>query len=102
MIEYYSKGLLDSYGDPLGTRYTVHIVWLISICSSVHYVRSYDLSFHSARRNTLGHFPDRDKRPASLSGRSYDDNTDPAQRPRYPETKADIERALKSGNGEQI
>ena len=50
-----------------------------------------------ARRNTLGHFPDKDKRPFSLSGRSYDDTTEPAQRPRYPETKADIERALKGG-----
>ena len=60
------------------------------------------ISILSARRNTLGHFPDKDKRPASLSGRSYDDNTDPAQRPRYPETKADIERALKSGSGELV
>ena len=53
--------------------------------------------FSLARRNTLGHFPDKDKRPFSLSGRSYDDTTEPAQRPRYPETKADIERALKGG-----
>ena len=57
---------------------------------------SFLLSF-LARRNTLGHFPDKDKRPFSLSGRSYDDTTEPAQRPRYPETKADIERALKGG-----
>ena len=53
----------------------------------------------TARRNTLGHFPDKDKRPFTLQGRSYDDNTEPAQRPKYPETKADIERALKGSSG---